>query len=111
MPRKTIEVLTLLEWVNKNLKRDDEYATVEFKSAMCSMIEMVLHETGNYEGFMFLNHEDSDTGTLGYYSRSYFYSAKMRKEAKTWSGSRKESVELISGTSEALDRLTIRATN
>ena len=111
MPRKTVNVLTLLEFANNNLKRDDEFATAEFKAAMCAMIEMVLHETDNYVGFMFLNHEDSDTGTLGYYSRSYFYSAKMRKEAKTWSGSRKESVELISGTSEALDRLTIRATN
>jgi len=82
MSRKTVNVLTLLEWANKNLKRDDEYATVEFKSAMCSMIEIVLHETGNYEGFMFLNHEDSDIGTLGYYSRLYFYSQKMHSEAK-----------------------------
>ena len=82
MSRKTVDVLTLLEWANKNLERDDEYATVEFKSAMCSMIEMVLHETDNYEGFMFLNHEDSDTGTLGYYSRSYFYSRKMNFEAR-----------------------------
>ena len=82
MSRKTVEVLTLLEWANKNLKRDDEFATAEFKSAMCSMIEMVLHETDNYEGFMFLNHEDSDTGTLGYYSRLYFYSQKMSFEAR-----------------------------
>jgi len=81
MPRKTVNVLTLLEWANKNLARDDEYATVEFKSAMCSMIEMVLHETDNYAGFMFHDNDDSDTGTLGYYSRSYFYSSKMRKEA------------------------------
>jgi hypothetical protein len=84
MSRKTVNVLPLLEWANKNLARKDEFATVDFKSGVCTMIEMVLHETGNYEGFMFLNHEDSDCGTLGYYSRQYFYSSKMRSEAKTW---------------------------
>ena len=51
MSRKTIDVLTLLEWANRNLKREDEFATVDFKSGICSMIEMVLLETGNYEGF------------------------------------------------------------
>ena len=111
MSRKTVNVLPLLEWANKNLARKDEFATVGFKSGICTMIEMVLMSTDNYEGFMFINHEDSDTGTLGYYSRTYFYSPKMRNEAKTWSGSREETVELISGTCEALDRITIRATN
>ena len=82
MPRKTVNVLSLLEWANENLKRDDEFATVDFKSGICCMIEMVLHETDNYSGFMFLNHEDSDTGTLGYYSRTYFYSMKMNFEAR-----------------------------
>ena len=82
MSRKTVEVLPLLEWANKNLSRDDQFATVDFKSGVCSMIEMVLMSTNNYAGFMFLDNEDSDCGTLGYYSRSYFYSAKMRKEAR-----------------------------
>ena len=82
MSRKTVNVLTLLEWANNNLKREDEFATVDFKSGICTMIEMVLHETGNYEGFMFLNHEDSVTGTIGYYSRLYFYSQKMNFESR-----------------------------
>ena len=82
MSRKTVEVLPLLEWANKNLSRDDQFATVDFKSRVCSMIEMVLMSTNNYAGFMFLDNENSDCGTLGYYSRSYFYSAKMRKEAR-----------------------------
>ena len=80
MGRKTVNVLFLLEWANKNLAREDEFATVDFKSGICTMIEMVLHESGNYEGFAFHNNDDSDCGTLGYYSRIYFYSAKMRKE-------------------------------
>jgi len=82
MPRKTVNVLMLLEWANKNLRREDEFATVDFKSGVCCMIEMVLMNTGNYAGFMFQDNDDSDCGTLGYYSRSYFYSAKMRKEAQ-----------------------------
>ena len=82
MSRKTIDVLALLEWANRNLKREDEFATVDFKSGICSMIEMVLLETGNYEGFSFQNNDDSATGTLGYYSRSYFYSTKMRQETQ-----------------------------
>ena len=82
MSRKTVNVLSLLKWANKNLAREDEFATAEFKSGICTMIEMVLMDTENYEGFMFLNHEDSDTGTLGYYSRSYFYSQKMNFEAR-----------------------------
>ena len=78
--RKQVDVLMLLEWANKNLAREDEFATVDFKSGICTMIDMVLLESGNYEGFGFHNNDDSATGTLGYYSRIYFYSDKMRKE-------------------------------
>tara|TARA_A200000159_G_scaffold117352_1_gene111029 strand:- start:407 stop:688 length:282 start_codon:yes stop_codon:yes gene_type:complete len=80
MSRKTVDVLKVLEWGNQQLRRTDEYATVEYKVGICGAIEMVLHESDNYAGFMFHDNADSDTGTLGYYSRSYFYSAKMRKE-------------------------------
>ncbi len=82
MSKKTINVLQLLEWANHNLSRDDEFATAGFKSGICRMIETVLLETGNYEGFMFQDNSDSDTGTLGYYSRSYLYSTKMRQETQ-----------------------------
>ena len=78
--RKTVDVLMLLEWANKNLAREDEFATVDFKSGICTMLELVLHESGNYEGFTFHNNDDSDCGTLGYYSRIYWYSDKMRQE-------------------------------
>tara|TARA_A100001015_G_scaffold207928_1_gene232623 strand:- start:374 stop:631 length:258 start_codon:yes stop_codon:yes gene_type:complete len=82
MSRKTVNVLSLLKWANASLKRDDEFATVDFKCGICSMIEMVLMDTGNYQGFCFHNNDDSDCGTLGYYSRTYFYSTKMRKESQ-----------------------------
>ena len=78
--RKTVDVLMRLKWAKKNLAREDEFATVDFKSGICTMIEMVLHESGNYEGFGFQDNDDSDCGTLGYYSRIYWYSDKMRKE-------------------------------
>ena len=78
--RKTVNVLMLLQWANKNLAREDEFATVDFKSGVCTMIELVLHESGNYEGFGFVDNDDSETGSLGYYSRIYWYSDKMRKE-------------------------------
>ena len=81
MSRKTTSVLRMLEFANHNLKRADEYATVDFKCGICSMIEMVLHESGNYAGFMFQDNDDIDCGTLGYYSRQYFYSETMKKEA------------------------------
>ena len=72
--RKTVDVLMLLKWANKNLAREDEFATVDFKAGICSMIERILHNTGNYEGFGFLDHSDCETGTLGYYSRFYSFS-------------------------------------
>ena len=78
--KKTVDVLMLLQWANKNLAREDEFATVDFKCGICTMIEMVLHESGNYEGFGFHDNDDSDCGTRGYYSRIYWYSDKMRKE-------------------------------
>tara|TARA_Y100000593_G_scaffold92140_1_gene182819 strand:- start:389 stop:652 length:264 start_codon:yes stop_codon:yes gene_type:complete len=82
MSRKTIPVLQLLEYGNRMLKRTDEFATKEFKIGVICMIENVLHATGNYAGFMFLDNDDSDTGTLGYYSRHYFYSMEMNFEAR-----------------------------
>jgi len=81
MSRKTIPVLRLLEYGNKMLKRTDEFATKEFKIGIICVIEHALHASGNYAGFMFLDNNDSKTGTLGYYSRQYFYSTKLRKES------------------------------
>ena len=71
--RKTIEVSTMVEWANTQLARTDEYADKGFKSGIATMIESILHKTKNYQGFMFNNSEDSEVGTLGYYSRKYFY--------------------------------------
>ena len=71
--RKTIEVSTMVEWANTQLARTDEYADVGFKSGISTMIERILFNANNYQGFMFINNDDSECGTLGYYSRTYFY--------------------------------------
>lgn len=70
--KKTIKVQETLDYANYQLGRTDEYATKEFKVGITVMIEQILHLTGNYRGFMFLNNNDSDVNTLGYYSRKYF---------------------------------------
>ena len=75
--RKTIEVSEMLEWANNHLKRTDEYANKGFKSGISTMIEKILHDTGNYKGFGFINNDDSETGTLGYYTRLYYTNHKL----------------------------------
>ena len=69
--KKTIEVLPLVQWSNRQLARTDEYATVEFKMGICTSIEHVLMETGNYEGFSFRDNSDCEFGTPGYFNRQY----------------------------------------
>ena len=71
--RKTIEVSTMVEWANIQLARTDVYADVGFKSGIVTMIERILFNTNNYNGFMFIDKEDSECGTLGYFSRIYSY--------------------------------------
>ena len=77
--RKTIEVTEMLDWANGMLARTDVYADAKFKAGICTAIENILMKTGNYKGFGFLNNEDSETGTLGYYSRVYYTNHKLLK--------------------------------
>lgn len=70
--RKTIEVQTMLDYANVQLARTDSFATLEFKCGISAMVERILHRSGNYNGFHFLNNDDSEIGTLGYESRKYY---------------------------------------
>tara|TARA_R110000744_G_scaffold341177_1_gene446478 strand:- start:347 stop:661 length:315 start_codon:yes stop_codon:yes gene_type:complete len=72
MSRKTIRVIDLLEEANKQLRRTDQWATKELKEGVIIMIESALHATGNYQGFAFIDDNDSKTDTLGYFSRQYY---------------------------------------
>ena len=70
--KKTLGVSHMLDYANNQLARTDEYGSMDFKSGVCAMIERILHDTENYNGFMFVNPNDSDHGSLGYFSRKYF---------------------------------------
>ena len=70
--RKTANVQELKEFANIHLARNDEHATMAFKDGVCVMLQRVLHVSGNYRGFMFLDSNDCEIDTLGYVSRKYF---------------------------------------
>lgn len=74
MAKKTQPVADILAFANYQLARTDEFATADYKRGICNMIERVLHDTGNYEGFGFLDNNDREIWTLGYYSRCYTFS-------------------------------------
>mgnify|MGYP003626248696 CR=1 len=69
--RKTVEVEQMIKWGNIQLGRTDEYADVGFKLGISTMVERVLFNSKNYNGFQFINNYDSEVGTVGYYSRYY----------------------------------------
>jgi len=71
MPKKTIKVDQLILKANFQLIRTDKTASADYKQAICQSIESVLHATGNYNGFQFLNNNDCEHGTVGYWSRCY----------------------------------------
>ena len=67
--RKTIEVKKILDYVNNQLTRTDEYCDEKFKAGMCTMIERILFDTNQYNGYTPLN--DTNVGEVGYYTRCY----------------------------------------
>jgi hypothetical protein len=71
--RKTVSVKDMVDYANLQLSRTDEFATKDFKIGICTMIESTLHISDQYQGFMFINNDDIDVNTLGYYSRKYFF--------------------------------------
>ena len=70
--KKTVEVKGMLEWANNQLERTDEYADIGFKSGICAMIERILMDTGNYNGYSHLDVDNCEFYTPGYFSRKYF---------------------------------------
>lgn len=64
MGRKTVDVETLVGWVNTRLatpsssfKLDDYTPEQAFRLGLMSIVEQVLHNTGRYAGF---NYQDSE---------------------------------------------------
>ena len=70
--RKTFDVTAFKNYVNCILAND--YISFEVKNGMAEALDHVLHETGNYRGFRYLesfNSEDPEFGIvkteIGYY--------------------------------------------
>lgn len=74
--KKTVNVKMLVEFANTQLARKDSTADTGYKIGICNFIEKVLMETGNYEGYMYIDNDDSAFGSFGYFSRKYFCSIK-----------------------------------
>jgi len=49
--RKTMNVNQIIDEANKHLARTDDGATQEFKIGVAVLLERILHNTGNYEGY------------------------------------------------------------
>jgi Zn/Cd-binding protein ZinT len=64
--KQTLKVDQILEWANTQLKRTDEVATEEFKMGISTMIERILLDAGQYNGYMPLDREGSE------WSRTYY---------------------------------------
>jgi hypothetical protein len=73
--RKTIEVGTLLHRLNYFLANDK--GLPEEREIMCAFVEGVLFDTGNYQGFRYLDSDDIE----GDNSRRFYYvSEKIRAD-------------------------------
>ena len=68
--RKTIEVKQILDYVNNQLIRTDESCDEKFKAGVCTLIERVLYDTSQYNGYTPLVSE-AKIGEEGYYTRRY----------------------------------------
>lgn len=73
--RKTVEVGALLYRLNYFLASDK--STAEEREVMCTFVEGILHDTGNYEGYRYLDTDEIEgNGTR----RFYFVSKKIQAE-------------------------------
>jgi hypothetical protein len=73
--RKTIEVGTLLHRLNYFLA--NENTTAEEREVMCQFVEGILHDTGNYRGYRYLDTaEIAGNGSRRY----YFVSGKIQED-------------------------------
>jgi hypothetical protein len=73
--RKTTEVGTLLHRLNYFLA--NENTTAEEREVMCQFVEGILHDTGNYEGYRYL---DTDEIKGNGSRRFYFVSKKIQTD-------------------------------
>ena len=58
--RKTLNVSTLVEEVNTMLR--ESTCSKDARLGMCAVLERMLHETGNYDGFRYLMRDEIPEG-------------------------------------------------
>lgn len=71
MSRKTINVEYLKNWANVMLEGDDQ-ENRKVRLGVCLMLEEVLMETGNYNGFKYLEQYDISNPKFDS-TRRYYY--------------------------------------
>jgi hypothetical protein len=64
MPRKTIQVVTLLEMANNFLRNSEDEKNKE-RLVIADYIDSVLHKTDNYGGYAYLTVDDMRNSTNG----------------------------------------------
>ena len=64
MSRKTIKVEDVRVMVNDMLLNSPDSSKAE-RDGMISVLESILHKTGNYEGFMYLDKDDMEQSECG----------------------------------------------
>lgn len=69
-PKKTINVELLKNKANELLAIEE--MPVGEKYGVIAMLETILHKSGNYKGFMFLDNSSTEINTNGHVSRKYF---------------------------------------
>lgn len=75
--RKTVAVGTLLHRLNYFLANDK--GTADEREIMISFVEGILHDTGNYRGYRYIDGPDGEVDGLG--SRRFYYvSSKIQEE-------------------------------
>lgn len=72
--RKTVSVEAIVDQVNASLK--ESTCSPDIRYGMCTVVEQVLMESGNYRGFRFLSQEELPNGLVKEDSRRQYFFAK-----------------------------------
>ena len=70
--KKTTSIANIIERANFLLSLKGDTFDKNFKEGVIAMLEPILHSTGNYNGFHFIDNNDCEINTVGHVSRKYF---------------------------------------
>ena len=66
MARKTADVQAIKQKANHYLA-SERFTTAEMRAGVASLLEVILHDTGNYKGFRYLDGAEGDQTRRAYY--------------------------------------------